>query len=154
MAQPSAAYRNFKVFFTILTLGFGVASVIYAFLPGFMTGQFVFMDGLFGGTPGTYPETQNRIWTSLAAANVATLSLMSYLVLKDLKANRIVVLPLLFMKSVSATLFVVWWLPSLQSHSLGLAALGDFATGFGIWYFPRAALAEMGTASAPATAAA
>jgi hypothetical protein len=51
--------------------------------------------------------------------------------------------PLLMMKSVSAAMFVYWWFHFPESRSLPLAALGDFATAWGIWYFPRKALAEL-----------
>ena len=75
--QPATGYRNAQLLFGVLTLVFGVTSILYSLLPTRMVGEFVQMDLMFGGGGFSYPEPQSRIWTSFAAANVATLSLMS-----------------------------------------------------------------------------
>jgi hypothetical protein len=90
-----------------------------------------------------YPEPQNRIWVALSAGNVITLSLMSYMLMRDLRKNIAVLPPLLLMKSASAALFVYWWFHFPESRSLLFAALGDFATAWGVWYFPKKAIAEL-----------
>lgn len=141
--QPTTAYRNSQIFFAVFTVGFGIASINYGFMPGLSMEFFTQLDHLLGSTNAGYPEPQNRIWISLAAGNVATLSLMSFLLMRDLRKNIAVLAPLLLMKSVSAALFVYWWFHFPESRSLPLAALGDFATAWGIWYFPRKALAEL-----------
>jgi hypothetical protein len=144
LAQPTRAYRNASLFFGALTVGFGVAGPIYAFAPGVATAAFAEWDRALGGGVGGYPEVQNRVWISLAAANVLTLSLMSFLLAKNLRANQVVRWPLLFMKSASALLFVVWWVATPGARSLLVAAAGDLATGAAIAYFPWAALRELG----------
>ncbi len=136
--QPNRARRNARLLFGGLTIGFGVAAAIYAAVPGIVVQQFALWDRLLGGG-ADYPETQNRVWIALAAANVATLSLMSWLLWRDMDANRAVHLPLLFMKTTSAALFVLWWLATPGSRSLLVAAVSDFATGAAIWYFPTQA---------------
>jgi len=130
--------KQARFLFAALAIGFGVAALGYAVQPDAVVAQFAQWDRWLGGA-GVYPATQNRVWVSLAAANVATLSLMSWLLWRDLRRNQAVHLPLLFMKCVSAALFVGWWLATPGSRSLLIAAAGDFATGFAIWYFPTRA---------------
>ena len=141
--QSTTAFRNCQLFFAFFTIGFTIAAVAYAALPGVVAAQFAHWDFLLGGGAGGYPEPQCRIWIALAAGNVATLALMCYLLLRDLQRHAALQLPLLFMKSASATLFVCWFLAMPNARSLLVAALGDFATAWGIWYFPRRALAEL-----------
>jgi hypothetical protein len=142
MEQSQRDIRYARWLFGALTVGFGVASVVYATVPGMVVQQFALWDRLLGGG-AEYPETQNRIWISLAAANVATLSLMSWLLWQDMWKNRAIHLPLLFMKTTSATLFVLWWLATPGARSLLVAAVGDFATGAAIWYFPTRAFRSL-----------
>jgi len=148
--QPNRALRNARILFAGLTIGFGVASITYAALPTYTVAQFKLWDSLLGGG-ADYPETQNRIWIALAAANVATLSLMSWLLWRDPVKNRPVHLPLLFMKTVSATLFVLWWVATPGCRSLWVAAIGDFFTGAAIWYFPMRAYQSLETGGVSAT---
>lgn len=141
--QPNRAVRNARILFGILTLGFGGAALAYGLLPGFIASQFAMWDRVLGGDVREYPELQNRIWIALAAANVATLSLMSWLLWTDMVKNRAVHLPLLFMKTVSASLFILWFVLTPQCRSLLVAAVSDFGTGWAIWYFPRKAYASL-----------
>jgi hypothetical protein len=141
--QPNKAVRNARILFGILTLGFGIAAITYGLLPGTVVSQFQLWDRLLGGTT-EYPELQNRIWISLAAANVATLSLMSYLLFTDMVKHQSVHLPLLFMKCTSAALFVYWFALTPAARSLLVAATSDFATGWAVWYFPKQAYASLG----------
>jgi hypothetical protein len=127
--------RGAKLFFGGFTLAFGVASIVYAFAPDLVTAQFAQMDVQLGGGGADYTGPQCRVWTSLAAANVATLCLMCALLTRDLVAHATLRWPLLFMKGLSALLFTVWWVAMPGARSLLVAAAGDFATAFGIWYF-------------------
>ena len=151
MEQAQRDIRYARWLFAALTVGFGIASVVYAVVPGLVVQQFALWDRILGGG-AEYPETQNRIWISLAAANVATLSLMSWLLWRDLSKNRAIHLPLLFMKTTSAALFVLWWLATPGSRSLLVAAVGDFATGAAIWYFPTRAFRALGAPKAASVA--
>jgi hypothetical protein len=128
------------LFFGAFTLVFGFASLIYAVLPEVITGQFAQMDRQLGGGGVDYAGPQCRVWISLAAANVATLSLMCAMLVKDLRQFAAVRWPLLFMKGMSALLFTVWWVAMPGARSLLVAAAGDFATAFGIWYFAQRGL--------------
>lgn len=141
--QPTKAYRNSQIFFAIFTVGFAIAALNYGLMPAQSAEFFVLLDKLMGSPNTSYPEPQNRIWIALSAGNVITLSLMSYLLMRDLKKNIAVHLPLLTMKSGSALLFVYWWFHFPESRSLLFAAAGDFATAWGVWYFPRKALQEL-----------
>jgi hypothetical protein len=135
--------RNHQLFFGAFTAIFGGASLLYAFFPATIAAQFAQMDAQLGGSGAGYPEPQCRIWIALAAANVATLSLMCFMLVKDLRRFAAVRWPLLFMKCVSALLFVTGWLALPGSRSLLAAALGDFATGWGIWHFSQRAIAKL-----------
>jgi hypothetical protein len=136
-------YRLNRLFLAALMIGFGFASVAYGVFPGKVTAQFADWDRLLGGNAGGYPEPQCRIWTSLAAANVATLSLMSFLLWRDLRKNFSVYWPLLFMKATSALQFAAWYLAMPGARSLLVAAAADLATAVAVWYIPRRALAEL-----------
>ena len=127
-----------RLLFAALAIGFGFASISYAAFPSAIVAQFAQWDRALGGG-ASYPETQNRIWISLAAANVATLSLMSALRWKDMRKYQQLHIPLLFMKCTSAALFVAWWVAMPAARSLLVAAVGDFATALAIWYFPTRA---------------
>ncbi len=103
-------WQPHQIFFGIFTLIFGGASLIYASIPATIAAQFAEMDLRLGGSGGGYPRAQCRIWISLAAANVATLSLMCFMLVRDIKRYSAVRYPLLFMKATSALLFVAGWL--------------------------------------------
>jgi hypothetical protein len=141
--QPSRACRNAQLLYAALAVGFGVASVLYAAFPSQIGARFAEMDLLLGGSGAPYPEPQNRIWTSLAAANVATLALLSFQLLRDMRKNRALHLPLLFMKTTSALLFLAWFAAFPTAPSLLVAFAGDFATGLVIWWLPQRAFAEL-----------
>jgi hypothetical protein len=126
-----------KVFFGVFTLVFAGASLVYALLPDYVSAQFMQLDARLGGGGVNYGGVQCRVWTALAAANVATLSLMCAMLARDLRQNAAVRWPLLCMKGLSALLFTLWWVAMPGARSLLLAAAGDFATAAGIWYFAR-----------------
>jgi hypothetical protein len=129
-----------KLFFGAFTLIFAGASLVYALFPDLVTAQFAQMDLRLGGGGVGYSGPQCRVWTALAAANVATLSLMCALLARDLRKYATVRWPLLFMKGMSALLFTLWWLALPAARSLLVAAAGDFATAWGIWYFANRGL--------------
>ena len=133
--------RAHQLFFGAFTAIFGVASLVYAVAPEAITGQFAQMDRMLGGGGVDYTGVQCRVWIALAAANVATLSLMCGLLTRDLRAHASIRWPLLFMKGLSALLFTLWWVAMPGARSLLVAAGGDFATAWGIWHFARRGLA-------------
>ena len=131
-----------KVFFGAFTVVFAFASLVYAFFPDYVTAQFAQMDVQLGGGGVAYSELQCRVWTVLAAANVATLSLMCAFLTRDLHKFSSLRWPLLFMKGMSALGFTLWWLAMPPARSLLVAAAGDWATALGIWYFAERGLRE------------
>jgi hypothetical protein len=131
-----------RLFFAAFTVVFAVASIIYALFPDYVTSQFAQMDVRLGGSVVPYSELQCRVWTALAAANVATLSLMCALLTRDLRKFSALRWPLLFMKGSSALLFTLWWLAMPPARSLLVAAAGDWATALGIWYFAERGLRQ------------
>jgi len=135
-----------RIFFGAFTLVFAVASIVYAVAPDLITAQFTRMDVTLGGGGVDYTGTQCRVWTSLAAANVVTLSLMCGMLVKNFERYAAVRWPLLFMKGMSALLFTAWWLAMPGARSLLVAAAGDFATAWGIWYFANRGLVDVATA--------
>jgi hypothetical protein len=141
--QPSAAHRNHQLLFGVLTIAFGCTAIFYAAAPEAAASNFARWDTMFGGVATGYPEPQCRIWTSLAAANVATLAWMSFLLVRDLRANRAIVGPLLVMKCASAGLFLSWWLAVPSARSLLVSAVADFVTAGLIWMVVRRALAAL-----------
>ena len=135
--------KGHQIFFGIFMLVFAVASILYAAAPTLITAQFAEMDRQLGGGGVDYTGQQCRVWIALSAANVATLSLMCALLYRDLRQNAAVRWPLLFMKGLSALLFTAWWAAMPGARSLLVAAAGDFATAYGIWYFAKRGLADV-----------
>jgi hypothetical protein len=132
-----------RLFFGAFTVVFAVVALIYAFYPDYVTSQFAQMDVQLGGGGVDYSGLQCRLWTALAAANVATLSLMCAFLTRDLGKFSVVRWPLLFMKAQSALLFTLWWLEIPPARSLLVAAAGDWATAAGIWYFAERGLRQL-----------
>lgn len=143
--QPCRAFRNAQLLHLGLAVAFVGSGFGYCFLPESCAEFFGWMDRMLGGATAPTPEPQNRIWTSLAGANVATLSLMSFAMLADLRKNRAMHLPLLFMKSWSAALFLYWFLFHTDRPSLLVAFVSDAATAVVIHLVAGAALRELDT---------
>lgn len=137
--QPSARYRNFQIVFTILTLNFAVPTISYVFAPETAQEQFARLNELLGGSAYTFPEAQSRFWRYLGAANVATLALMCGLLQWNLRRNFPTLTPLIFMKSLAATLWLAGYLASPEYPAFLAAAALDFVTSaLFAWFALRA----------------
>lgn len=141
--QPCKRYRNFQIMFTILTLNFAIPTLSYVFAPEVAFEQFVQINATLGGEVYTYDEAGSRLWRYLGAANVATLALMCFLLQVDLRAWRMVLFPLTFMKSLAATLWLAGWLNAPEYPVLLAAAILDYVTSAAFVWFALRALFEI-----------
>ncbi len=100
--QPSKAYRNFQIVFTIVTLNFAIPALSYTFTPAQAIDGFMQVNRLLGG--GTYPfdESGSELWRILAAANVGALAFMCFILQLDLRRFYAVLAPLCFLKGWAA----------------------------------------------------
>lgn len=137
--QPSAAYRDFQIVFTILTLNFTLPALTYTFDPHSAMEQFLRVNELLGGAPYTFPEADGRVWRYLAAANVMTLGFMCFLLQFDLRRFFPVLVPLTFMKAYAATCWLVGWLADRGAMFFLGAAVLDYGTSLAFVYFARRA---------------
>lgn len=139
LRQPSGRYRNFQIVFTILTLNFAIPTLTYIFAPQLAQEQFAALNLLLGGEPYTFPEAQSRFWRYLGAANVATLALMCGLLQWNLRRFFPVLLPLTFMKSLAASLWLAGFVATPEFPAFLAAALLDFASSAAfVWFAWRA----------------
>lgn len=137
--QPSARYRNFQIAFTILTLNFAIPAISYIFAPESAQDQFVRLNELLGGEAYTFPEAQSRFWRYLGAANVATLALMCGLLQWNLRKNFPTLVPLIFMKSLAATLWLAGYVATPEYPAFLAAAALDYVTSaLFAWFAIRA----------------
>ena len=138
--QTSPRYRNFQMVFTLLTLNFAIPTLTYVFAPEVAHEQFVTLNALLGGDPYGFPEHASKFWRYLGAANVATLAFMCALLQWNLRRNIAVLTPLVFMKSLAATLWLAGFLSSSDYYPAFLAAaILDYVTsGAFVWFAVRA----------------
>lgn len=133
--QPSKAYRNFQIVFTILTLNFAIPTISYIFFPEMAHEQFLQMNAMLGGEAYPVDEAQSHFWRYLGAANVATLAFMCFLLQYNLRAFKPVLIPLTFMKSLAATLWLVGWIQHPEWRAFLGAAVLDYVTSAAFVYF-------------------
>ena len=142
-SQPSGNYRNFQLVFTVLTLNFAIPSVIYIVAPELAHQQFVDMNASLGGGAYVFPEYASSFWRYLGAANVATLALMCFLLQLNLRRWYAVLLPLTFMKSLAATLWLAGWFQTPEYPAFLAAAILDYASSFAFVFFARRARLDL-----------
>ncbi len=142
--QRSAAYRNFQIVFSFLTLHFFIPSLSYALTPGVALSQFVRMGAIFGVTVYPVPE-QSYIWRTLAVGNVMTLAFMCLLLQVSLKRFYPVLIPLSFMKGVSSLGNLIVFVFVLRHPGFFLVFLWDAVNVWMFIYFSSRARAGMDT---------
>lgn len=143
--QPSKAYRNFQVMFTLLTLNFVIPAISYAIAPEIAVGQFIQINELLGGAPFSFPEAGSRMWRYLGAANVMTLGLMCFLMQWNLRKYFVLLLPLVFLKAYNSTLFLFGFIASPQVPAFLAIAIFDYITSWAFWHFSRRAYHDIQT---------
>jgi hypothetical protein len=133
--QPNKPYRNFQIVFTILTLNFAIPTLSYIFAPLIAHEQFVELNTILGGELYVFPEFDSLFWRYLGAANVATLALMCFLLQWDLRKYFPVLVPLTFMKSLAATLWLSGYVQHPEWPGFLAAALLDYVSSAAFVFF-------------------
>lgn len=110
VAEPGAAVslsqsgeRLFEVVFVLLTLHFASLAVTYLVAPGFAVGQFSMANEWLGGVEFAPPEV--TAWRYATVCGVATLAVMTLLMLVDLGRNYPLLVPAAFFKFLNAVLW-------------------------------------------------
>ncbi|MCK6549093.1 hypothetical protein L6R52_24835 [Myxococcota bacterium] len=137
-SQPSRAYRDFQIAFTVLTLNFTLPALSYIFAPEIAAEQLSQINELLGGGPYTAPESESRVWRYLGSANVMTLGLMCFLLQLDLRRYYATLFPLTFLKAFNATLFVGGFITTGAPMFLAVAIF-DYVTSVAFVFFARRA---------------
>lgn len=133
--QPVAAYRDFQLVFTLLTLNFALPTLSYVWAPEVAHQQFQALNTWLGGVDYAVPEASSHFWRYLGAVNVATLAFMCLLLQLDLDRNRRVLVPLAFMKGLAATLWLAGYLSHPEWPAFLAAAALDYLTTFAFVFF-------------------
>lgn len=145
-AQPCAPYRDFQIVMTAITLNFAIPSLTYAIAPQIASGSLSMIADLLGGPP--FPaaiEDASLLWRMLAASNVMTLALMCFLLQYSLRRYIAVLVPLVFLKLTSATMFLVVTLTAGQREFATITLLDGGTAALFTWLTLRAhrAIAEV-----------
>lgn len=140
-----------RLVFAALVLNFWIPTLFYIFDPHGAIAQFVALGHPFNAPP--YPHTEDSVfWRVLGIANVATLGFCCLLLMLDAKRWAGVLLPLAFLKSMSALgWFVAWFAEPMPQYLI--AGVFDALTVATMVYFGiagRRAL-ERAAAQRPAT---
>jgi hypothetical protein len=141
--QPSRRYRNFQLVFLALTLNFLIPAMSYTFFPDYALAQFQDINARLGGMPYPFSETESHIWRYLAASDVMTLGLMCLLLQVNLRWFFPILLPLTFMKGMTAMQFLYGYLTN--PHVPGFLAVFclDGLSALAFVVFARSAYADI-----------
>ncbi len=140
--QPSRAYRDFQIVLGLLAVHFALPALSYAFAPERPIAQLVWLDTLLGGAGWDFPEAGSRVWRNLAAANVMTLALLCVLLMRDIRASRHLLLPLVFLKGSNALLFCIDFFVVGAPAFLAIG-LWDLSNCWMFVFFTRRALRDL-----------
>lgn len=141
--QPAKRYRNFQIAFTLLTLNFLIPACLYAFAPLVAHEQFNDINLLLGGYPYYFPEDQSIFYRVLGAANVFTLAFMCAFLQWNLRKHIIVLIPLVFLKMASVTMWTVAFIQRPILVASAGAAIFDFFTTIAFVVFAVPAYREL-----------
>lgn len=135
-------FKAFRVVYTFLTLNFILPAVYYCFDPDGAAATYYKLASFVGSEAGQPWSEDSRFWLIMGIGNVATLGFMCFLMLKDLKANYNLLLPLCFLKGCSIVGFFAAWL--IHGHpSFLIGVLFDALTLFCMIFFARGAYREL-----------
>lgn len=115
-----------RIVFAVLVLNFWIPTLFYIFAPHGAIAQFVAVGAPFGAPP--YPHTEDSVfWRVLGIANVATLGFCCFLLMWNAKRWFDVLVPLAFLKGMSALGWFVAWFAEPMPQDL-IAGLFDALT--------------------------
>lgn len=134
--------KAFRVVYTILTLNFILPALYYCFDHEGASATYYKLASFVGSEAGQPWTEDSRFWLIMGVGNVATLGFICFLMLRDLKANYNMLVPLCFLKGCSILGFAVAWF--IHGHpSFLIGVLFDAATMFFMIFFARGAYREM-----------
>jgi len=115
VARPSSRsrQRTFEIVFALLTLHFASLAVTYLVDPGFAVRQFSRANERLGGVKFAPPDV--TAWRYATVCGMATLALMTLLMLVDLDRNYPLLVPAAFFKVLNA---VLWFWYSATNRDL------------------------------------
>lgn len=105
--------RTFEVVFTLLTLHFASLAVTYLVDPGSAVRQFSSANKWLGGVRFAPPEV--TAWRYATVCGMASLAVMTFLMLVDLRRNYPLLVPAAFFKVLNA---VLWFWYSATNNDL------------------------------------
>jgi hypothetical protein len=140
-------YKAFRVVYTLLTLNFILPAIYYCFDPQGAATAYYELASFVGSEAGQPWAENSRFWLILAIGNVATLGFICFLMLRDLRANFNMLVPLCFLKSCSILGFFVAWVTHGHPAFL-IGVLFDLLTLFCMVFFARGAHRELCEATA------
>jgi hypothetical protein len=133
--QRARAYRNFQLVFTLLSLNFLLPATVYILAPHQALHQLDQVNQLLGGGPYSHVEADSHLWRYLGAANVMTLGFMCVLLQVNLRRFFPVLVPLTFMKSLAATLWLAGFFAEPSTPVFLAAAVLDYVTSGAFVFF-------------------
>jgi hypothetical protein len=141
--QPSRRYRDFQLVFTLLTLNFLIPAVSYTCFPDVALAQFQDLNVRLGGGPYPFAEADSHVWRYLAASDVMTLGVMCLLLQVNLRRFFPILLPLTFMKAMTAVQFLYGYLTNPQVPAFLAVFVLDGLTALAFVVFARRAHADI-----------
>lgn len=124
VALPSSrpGQRSFEVVFGLLTLHFASLAVTYLVAPESAVGQFSMANEWLGGVKFAPPEV--TAWRYATVCGMATLAVMTFLMLVDVRRNFPLLGPAAFFKFLNAVLW--FWYSATNSDVPVFVAAGVF----------------------------
>ncbi|MBI4349762.1 MAG: hypothetical protein HY553_23195 [Elusimicrobia bacterium] len=141
-----AAVRRFRAAYLLIMLNFLLPALGYILAPSLAIREFERVGMLLGGGPYALAAGETgHVWRVLGATNVLTLAFMCGLLLWDLRRFYPVLVPLLFLKTSTAVLYLGVFL-AVERYPAFLAVFAlDAATAAAMAYFAIAARAALET---------
>ena len=134
--------KSFKVVYTFLTLNFFIPAIYYCFDPAGAVDTYYSLASLVGSSATQPVSEESRFWLIMGIGNVATLGFLCLLILRDLRANYNMLLPLCFLKGCSIVGFFIAWV-SHRHPSFLIGVIFDLVTIFCMIFFAKRAYSEL-----------
>lgn len=122
VSSSQSRYGLFEVVFVLLTLHFASLAVTYLVAPGFAVRQFSMANEWLGGVEFAPPGV--TAWRYATVCGMATLAVMTLLVLVDVRRNYPLLVPAAFFKVLNAALW--FWYSATNSDLPVFVVAGVF----------------------------